>query len=107
MESDGWKDAVPTPHEFHSTPISTNEQAPFTNGELKDLRTKVGEGFTHIVIPASRDWKIVQSGNSSRLGDKKAPSIPGLSAIWRTTVLTIASVLYIWSSKSGSSSQRP
>lgn len=61
MESDGWTGAVPAPHEFHSTPISTNEQAFFTDGELKDLRNKVGEGFTHIVIPASRDWKVVQS----------------------------------------------
>jgi hypothetical protein len=61
MESDGWIDAVPAPHEFHSTPISTNEQALFTDGELMDLRNKVGEGFTHIIIPASRDWKVVQS----------------------------------------------
>jgi hypothetical protein len=60
-ESEGWTDAVPAPHEFHSTPISTNEQAFFTDGELKDLRNKVGEGFTHIVIPANRDWKVVQS----------------------------------------------
>ncbi len=60
-ESDGWADAVPAPHEFHSTPISTNEQGLFTDGELKDLRSKVGVGFTHIVIPASRDWKVVQS----------------------------------------------
>lgn len=60
-ESDGWTDAVPTPHQFRSTPISTNEQKLFTEGELKDLRDRVGEGFTHIVIPASRDWKAVQS----------------------------------------------
>ncbi len=61
MESDGWTDAVPAPHEFHSTPISTNEQALFTDGELKDLLEKACEGFTHIVIPGSRDWKVVQS----------------------------------------------
>ena len=60
-ESKGWTDAVPAPHQFRSTPISTNEQKSFTEGELKDLRDRVGEGFTHIVIPASRDWKAVQS----------------------------------------------
>lgn len=60
-ESDGWKDAVPAPHLFRPTPISTNEHAPFTEGELKILRDAVGEGFTHIVIPGSRDWKVVQS----------------------------------------------
>ena len=60
-ESDGWKDAVPVPHLFRPSPISTNEHAAFTEGELRSLRDAVGEGFTHIVIPASRDWKVVQS----------------------------------------------
>ena len=59
-ESDGWKDAVPAPHLFRPTPISTNERVPFGERELKALRNVVGEGFTHIVIPGSRDWKIVQ-----------------------------------------------
>lgn len=60
-ESGGWKDAVPAPSLFRSTPASTNEHAPFTERELKSLRDAVGEGFTHIVIPGSRDWKFVQS----------------------------------------------
>jgi hypothetical protein len=46
---------------FERLLISTNSHAPFTEGELRDLSDAVGEGFTHIVIPASRDWKIVQS----------------------------------------------
>ncbi len=61
QESDGWQDAVPTPHLFRSSPISTNEYASFTAGEIKDLIGAVAEGFTHIVIPANRDWKVIQS----------------------------------------------
>ena len=61
QESDGWQDAVPEPHRFRSTPISTNEYAPFTKGEIEHLADVVAEGFTHIVIPASRDWKVLQS----------------------------------------------
>lgn len=61
QESEGWQDAVPAPHRFRATPISTNEYAPFTNGEIRFLAAAVAEGFTHIVIPASRDWKVIQS----------------------------------------------
>ena len=43
------------------------------------------------------DWTQA-SRNSSRFGERKAPSIPGLSAMWRTTVLTIASVVYMCTS---------
>lgn len=60
-ESDDWQDAVPEPHLFRATPISTNEYAPFTEGEIRDLAAAVAEGFTHIVIPASRNWKVLQS----------------------------------------------
>jgi hypothetical protein len=60
-ESDGWKDAVPAPHVFSSMPLSTNEHVRFSKGELKDLRHIVDEGFTHIVVPGSRDWKTVRT----------------------------------------------
>lgn len=60
-ESEGWRDAVPAPHRFRATPISTNEYAPFTKGEIRDLAAAVAEGFTHIVVPASRDWKVIQT----------------------------------------------
>jgi hypothetical protein len=60
-ESEGWTDAVPDPHLFRASPISTNSYSPFTEGELRDLAAAVGDGFTHIVIPGSRDWKIVQA----------------------------------------------
>lgn len=60
-ESGDWNDAVPAPHEFHSTPISTNEYMSFTEGELRDLAGWVSKGFTHIIIPANRDWKIIQA----------------------------------------------
>jgi hypothetical protein len=60
-ESNGWDGAVPPPHSFRASPISTNEHVRFTEGEIRDLRAGVSEGFTHIVIPGSRDWKTVQS----------------------------------------------
>ena len=60
QESEGWQEAVPAPHQFRATPISTNEYAQFTNGEMRDLAAAVAEGFTHIVVPASRDWKVIQ-----------------------------------------------
>jgi hypothetical protein len=59
-ESDGWKDAVPPPHSFHSTPFSTNEHEAFSGRELRDLRQRSHDGFTHIVVPANRSWKVVQ-----------------------------------------------
>lgn len=58
-ESDDWKDAVPERHDFLSTPLATNEHTPFTKGELNSLREIAGKGFTHVVIPGSRDWRIV------------------------------------------------
>jgi hypothetical protein len=42
-------------------PVSTNGHAPFTQRELNGLRDTVREGFTHIVVPGSRDWKSVQA----------------------------------------------
>jgi hypothetical protein len=59
QESNDWVDAVPPGHEFSSTPISTNERAPFSSNELKDLKAKVGHGYTHVIIPASRHWEAV------------------------------------------------
>ena len=60
IESNNWKDAVPSPHLFRSSPISTNAFDSFTEGEIKDVTAAIGEGFTHIVIPANRDWKVIQ-----------------------------------------------
>jgi hypothetical protein len=59
-ESSNWRDAVPAPHSFRATPISSNGFGPFSEAELGELLAAVGEGFTHIVIPASRDWRIIQ-----------------------------------------------
>jgi len=59
-DSNGWSDAVPGPHKFLSTPLSTNEHKPFTKGELNALSDAAGNGFTHVVIPGSRDWRVVQ-----------------------------------------------
>src|SRR6476469_1659941 len=51
QESEGWQGAVP----------ATNEYAPFTKGEVRNLAAAGAEGFTHIVVPASRDWKVIQT----------------------------------------------
>jgi hypothetical protein len=60
-QSRNWHEAVPDPHAFRATPISTNEHTPFTEGELRDLAAAVSDGFVHIVVPASRDWKFIQA----------------------------------------------
>ena len=60
-ESQGWVDAVPAPHIFSSAPTATNEYSPYSEGELRELRGLLAEGFTHVVVPASRDWREVQS----------------------------------------------
>lgn len=56
-ESADWDGAVPQPHTFRSMPTTTNEYKEYSDGELRELKSAVGEGFTHIVVPASRDWK--------------------------------------------------
>lgn len=58
-ESSDWADAVPDCHEFRTTPIAANEMGPFTATELDELFKGVGDGFTHIVIPASRNWDMI------------------------------------------------
>ena len=61
-ESAGWTEAVPDGHEFRATPISSNEMGPITKAELDELFKSVGEGFTHIVIPANRNWDAIRKG---------------------------------------------
>ena len=58
--SGDWHEAVPDPHSFSAIPTSKNEHTPYSAGELRELKASVGAGFTHIVVPASRDWKKVQ-----------------------------------------------
>ncbi len=59
-ESGDWQDAVPEPHTFSSTPTDTNEHTLYSEGELRELKTTVGKGFTHVIVPASRDWSEIQ-----------------------------------------------
>ncbi len=54
-ESSNWKEALPG-HAFRATPISSNEIGRFSEPELRELVDAVSDGFTHIVIPANRDW---------------------------------------------------
>lgn len=42
------------------TPITSNSLGPFSESELRELIDAVGEGFTHIVIPGSRDWQEIK-----------------------------------------------
>jgi len=59
-ESGDWQDAVPEPHKFSSIPTDTNENTPYSVGELRDLKAAVGKGSTHIILPAHRDWDEIQ-----------------------------------------------
>ncbi len=60
-ESGGeWAGAVPDGHEFLPTPLNSNALGPFSASELRELEKAVGEGFTHIVIPANRDWNEIK-----------------------------------------------
>ena len=59
-ESSGWAEAVPLAHEFRATPISSNEMGPFKQADLDELFKGVAEGFTHVVIPASRNWDSIR-----------------------------------------------
>lgn len=56
QESSNWRDAVPSAHSFRATPIFSNAIGPATESELSELINGVNEGFTHIIIPANRDW---------------------------------------------------
>jgi len=58
-ESRGWVGAVPTPHEFRSTPILSNELGLVSKSELEELAKALGEGFTHLVLAGVREWKKV------------------------------------------------
>ena len=55
-ESSNWHEALPLGHAFRATPISSNSIGQFSEPELNELVEAVGDGFTHIVIPANRDW---------------------------------------------------
>ena len=55
-ESSNWHKALPAGHTFRATPITSNSIAQFSEPEVRELIDAVGDGFTHIVIPANRDW---------------------------------------------------
>jgi hypothetical protein len=55
-ESWNWRDALPPGHGFRATPSFSNSVGLFSESELRELINAAGEGFTHIVIPANRDW---------------------------------------------------
>ena len=61
-ESSNWTNAVPDGHEFRATPIESNEKGPFKQTEIDELFRGVEEGFTHIVIPANRNWDAIRKG---------------------------------------------
>ena len=61
-ESSNWTNAVPDGHEFRATPIESNEKGPFKQTEISELFRGVREGFTHIVIPANRNWDAIRKG---------------------------------------------
>jgi hypothetical protein len=60
-ESSDWKGAVPEGHHFRATPLSSNSLGQFSKAEMEELLVAVSDGFTHIVIPANRDWAEITS----------------------------------------------
>ena len=60
VESGGWGQAVPPPHEFRSTPILSNELGKITDAEVQILVDSVADGFTHLVLVGVRDWAKLQ-----------------------------------------------
>lgn len=52
QESGNWHGAVPKQHQFIASPISTNEYATFSDGEIRDILARAADGFTHIAVPA-------------------------------------------------------
>jgi len=56
-ESCNWTDAVPSPHEFRSTPILSNRLGEVSNSEIDELAKSVGEGFNHLVLAGVRKWE--------------------------------------------------
>lgn len=61
QESEDWRKAVPDGHNFRATPIYSNELAPLSQSELREIESAVDDGFTHIVLPASRNWGAVKA----------------------------------------------
>jgi len=59
-ESSNWQEALPPGHGFRATPSFSNSVGQFSESELGELVHAVGEGFTHIVIPATRDWQEIK-----------------------------------------------
>lgn len=56
QESQEWNEAVPAGHGFRAVPLSSNSLGGFTKTELAELLDAVSDGFTHVVIPANRNW---------------------------------------------------
>ncbi len=61
-ESLDWENALPEPHRLLVTPINSPSPRPFKRAEVDEIRTAVGEGFTHIVLLGTRDWKSIANG---------------------------------------------
>jgi hypothetical protein len=59
-DSDNWHEAVPAGHYFRASPILSNQLAPLSESELKEIEVGVNDGFTHIIIPANRNWEQVK-----------------------------------------------
>ncbi len=60
-ESGSWANAVPAPHEFRSTPILSNDLGNLRQSDIEELAKAVGEGFTHVILAAVRNWREISS----------------------------------------------
>ena len=101
--SAGWVDAVPNGHEFRATPIDSNEKGSFKQAELDELLKGVGEGFTHVVIPANRNWdsirKCLQFDCRIHLARLRQPLRDLTWDILKDALHTIATMDEVWLDK--------
>jgi len=58
-ESNDWDMGHEWVHTLRATPINHTSPRPFTLAELGEIAAAVGEGFTHIALAATRDWRRV------------------------------------------------
>lgn len=102
-ESADWAEAVPNGHEFRATPIHSNEMGPFKQAELNELIKGVGEGFTHVIIPANRNWdsirKSLQFDCRIHLARLRQPLRDLTWDILKDTLHTIAAMDEVWLDK--------
>jgi hypothetical protein len=102
-ESSDWVDIVPAGHSFRATPIFSNDLGPFTAAELEELCRGVSDGFTHVVLPANRNWgtirKRLQFDCRIHLARLRQPLRDLTLDILKEALRTVATIDGVWLDK--------